>query len=458
MTDNPWATLDDKVDETDRTAWLHAMLARNGASDYLKRLGSPDSVQSFRSRVPPCNHEDLAPHLARMHSGESDVLFTGRPLAYERTGGSSGGSKLIPYSREGLLDFQDCIVPWLARTVKDHGITGRAYFSISPATRETTWVGDAPVGLPDGAYLGEHAGAVLARQSAVPLEVGGLRDVTLWRQATITHLKAATDLELISVWSPTFLLRLLEDIPDAQHLWPRLKVISCWASGTARRYAEQLRQHLPHVIIQPKGLLSTEAVITVPDEDNKPALVRRGFFEFAQGDALLLEDELIPGLEYEVVVTTASGLYRYRTGDRVRFEGRNRAGQAILDFVGRDALSSDLVGEKLTETFAGKCLADHPGFAMLVPDASRPGYVLICENIPDAAGLAVLENRLSANPQYSYARKLGQLAPLRVQLHRQAFAMVERAMLARGTRLGDVKPLALRSEAFWLPLFEENLP
>jgi hypothetical protein len=457
MTASPWALLDYASTEPSHSVWLHDNLSRNAHVSYLSQFGNPCTVQAFRGSVPTCCYEDLLPYLDRLKAGESDVLFAGRPVAYERTGGSTGGTKLIPYSQEGLLDFQRCIVPWLARTVRDYGITGRAYFSISPATREPEFVDSIPIGLPDAAYLGERAGTVLARQTAVPLSVGILRDVAQWRQQTIAHLKTAVDLEVISVWSPTFLLRLLEEIPDAQRCWPKLKVVSCWASGSARRYAEQLKEQLSHATIQPKGLLSTEAVVTIPGDFGQPVLVRHGFVEFAHGADLLLEDELEPGKEYEVVVTTASGLYRYRTGDRVQFQGHAHAGQAILEFVGRDALTSDLVGEKLTETFVSKCLESIQGFAMLVPDTSRPGYVLVSDQVPCDVQLAKIECGLMANPQYAYARKLGQLAPLRVMSHRQAFSVVERAMLDRGTRLGDVKPLALRTESFWVPLFEEYL-
>ena len=457
MIDNPWGALEDASAEPTQVEWLHHTLARNANTAYLKQFGSPDTLQAFRSRVPPCSYEDLSSYLARLQAGENDVLFSGRPVAYERTGGSAGGPKLIPYSREGLQDFQRGIVPWLARTTKNYNITGQAYFSISPATREPEFVGATPIGLSDAAYLGERAGPVLARQTAVPLSVGSVQDTSWWRQQTVTHLKAARDLELISVWSPTFLLRLLEDIPDAQLCWPRLKVISCWASGSAHRYADQLKQLLPHAAIQPKGLLSTEAIVTIPDDGDKPVLAAHGFTEFAHGNDLRLEDELDQGSEYEVVVTTASGLYRYRTGDRVRFEGRNDSGKAILEFVGRDSLSSDLVGEKLTETFVGKCLGNIPGFAMLVPDVVRPGYSVVCEQTPSNAQLTALENSLCANPQYAYARKLGQLAPLRVLKCMRPFSVIERVMLERGTRLGDIKPVALRTEAFWLPLFDESM-
>src|SRR2546421_3502045 len=203
--------------------WLAATLARNAHTAYLRGRAFDE--------LPIVTYDDLVPWIDRIVAGESDVLFAGRPVAYERTSGSSGAAKLIPYSAEGLLDFRRSVVPWLARTVREHGITGRAYFAISPATRPPESIGGVPIGLPDGAYLGEIAASVLAEMSAVPLDVAAITDVDRWRDETLRHLAAARDLELISVWSPTFLLRLLDDLDDPLALWPNLKVVSCWASA-----------------------------------------------------------------------------------------------------------------------------------------------------------------------------------------------------------------------------------
>src|SRR4051794_9588655 len=184
--------------------WLRAMLARNAHCAYLRG-------RTF-DELPIVTYDDLGPWIERIVAGESDVLFAGRPVAYERTSGSSGAAKLIPYSAEGLLDFQRSVVPWLARTVRDFGITGRAYFAISPPTPPPESIGGVPGGLPDGASLGAIAARVLADVSAVPPEVAAIEDVATWRDVTLRHLAAARDLELISVWSPTFLLRLLDDL------------------------------------------------------------------------------------------------------------------------------------------------------------------------------------------------------------------------------------------------------
>ena len=447
MKTGAWDRLVAAVPSAPRESWLPAVLERNAHAAYLRRYGSPRTLESFRERVPVAGHEQLLPWLERIERGEPDVLFAGRPVAYERTGGNTGGAKLVPYSEEGLADFRRALRPWLAGAVRAHGVTGRAYFSISPATRQTERIGDVPVGLPDGAYLGEAA-AVLEEVSAVPLAVQALTDVERWRAETLRHLAAASDLELVSVWSPTFLLRLLDDLPDPVSMWPRLKLVSCWASGASRPFAAELAARLPHAHLQPKGLLSTECVVTVPDAEDRPVLAEHGFFEFEREGRLHLAHELAPGSTYEVVATTASGLYRYRTGDVVRCDGPSRTGRPVLEFVGRGELTSDLVGEKLAEPFVERCLEDIAGFRMVVPAAGGDGYVLLVER-GARADVARVERRLCGNPQYAYARRLGQLAPLRLAEVGKLFDRYVDSQLRKGQRLGDVKPVALRAERDW---------
>ena len=286
--------------EITHTAWLETMLARNHGCAYLRRYGAPRTLAVFRAQIPLCTYEDLRDDMAQIAAGASDVLFAGRPVAYEKTGGSSAGSKLIPYTTQGLADFQCNLLPWLADTVQAFHITGRAYFSISPATRQAESIAGVPVGLPDGAYLGAQAGAALPHLMAVDPEVASISDVPRWKEATARKLQAAHDLELISIWSPTFLLHLLDAMPDAPACWPRLKLVSCWTHGPAQRYAQALQQRLPHVAIQAKGLLATEGVMTIPwvqtpsqaahapTADSPCIPAPHGFAEFLQGDTCYL--------------------------------------------------------------------------------------------------------------------------------------------------------------------------
>ena len=438
--------------------WLAELLASNSSTAYLRSHGRPLTLDAFRTQVPLCDYESLTPWLRRITDGESDILFHGRPCAYERTGGSAGGSKLIPYSAAGIVEFRRAVSPWLAATLARHAVTGTVYFSISPVARTAERIGDVPVGLPDAAYLDEATCQVLMTRSAVPFSVSEIADVATWRQETRRHLSSASALELISVWSPTFLLSLLEDHERIAAAWPRLKVISCWADGSSRPYAAELAARFPGVAIEPKGLISTEAVVTVPNEDGVPELVANGFFEFLSENHAFLAHELEPGREYEVVVTTASGLYRYRSGDTVCCCGYAASGRPILGFVGRSGLSCDLVGEKLGESFVATALAFLPGFSLLLPHARKRAYVLVREHDTSPADLARLDAALCHNPQYAYASKLAQLSPPSFLRVPRAWAIYERTLLTRGTRPGDIKPTALRPEPFWLDVFERECP
>lgn len=249
------------------------------------------------------------------------------------------------------------------------------------------------------------------------------------------------------------MLRLLEEIDDPVALWPKLRLVSCWGSASSAPFADELAALLPTAQLQPKGLMSTECVVTVPDDQDRPVLNTAGFFEFLGEGEILLGTELQLGGTYEVVATTASGLYRYRTGDFVRCDGFAREDRPILEFVGRSSLTSDLVGEKLTEPFISRCLASVPGFRMIVPASESDGY-LLCVEQGAAVDVEQIESRLCANPQYAYARRLGQLEPLRLTPVDRLFDRYVEIQMRAGVRLGDIKPNVLRIEKNWLERIE----
>lgn len=484
-----------------QTEWLSSCLQRNQATRFGQHYNFADikTIQSYQERVPLHRHEDFKPYIARMADGEADVLFKGEVIAFEQTGGSSGGSKLVPYSDSSLKDFQTAMLPWLGNLVTTHQInSGTIYLSLSPATRKATKTASGhSIGLPDAAFLGPVAGQTLMSLSATPTWVGEILDVEQWQLATLYWLVRQQPLSLISLWSPSFFLQLLQGVEhhyselmellnrggqiaghplpsdrpamrrlhqyqqerDSRHLWPWLKVVSCWMDGSSRAFADALKQRLPQASFQAKGLLATEGVTTVPNHNGAPLLAAQsGFFEFLrESGECCLAWELEDHQAYEVVLTTAGGLYRYRTGDQVLFTGMVD-GLPELHFLGRSDLTSDLVGEKLSEAFVAHCLEGLPGFHMLAPvHWPEAHYTLVTSDVDGVSSkLGVIEKRLLSNPQYAYARKLGQLGPLTATTHPdplQAFT----AQASMQQRLGDVKVPALLPPTMEIDIFQEDL-
>ncbi|MCP5155256.1 MAG: GH3 auxin-responsive promoter family protein [Ectothiorhodospiraceae bacterium] len=501
------AALDDPARAQRRL--LRAILAMHATSAFGRRhhFDAIRDVREYRARVPVAAADGFAAATAASAHDREHRLVAREVVAYERTSGTTAPSRLVAYTTAALDGFRRAAWPWL------HDLAcglpeltrGPAYLAISPATRGPQRTpGGIPVGLPsDAAYLGPRVGSALAACSAVPAGIGALRDADAWRRATLRHLVAAEELRLLSVWSPTFALmlvdglrddgpRLVDDIaagrpvpgaatapaprpalarrlaraiasdpPDTRVLWPRLALVSCWTHAQAARYVPALARAFPQAQIQGKGLLATEAAVSVPllGEPYPVLAVRSAFVELLADDgSAWLADEAEIGATYRVVVTTAGGLYRLDLGDRVRVRGR--IGRTpTLELLGRDGIACDLCGEKLTECQVQAALPPGVGTAVLVPRPGPvPGYRLVLDLAThDEAGAAALaalvDQRLRANPHYDHARRVGQLAALEAAPRAEPLAHLVRHAVARGTRLGDVKPPLLYCGADWEEVF-----
>jgi hypothetical protein len=476
----------EKPEETQRAILLR-YLQESSETAFGRQYGFPGikTVREFQERVPLAGYGDFAPWIDRIASGERAVLTRSPVRALELTSGSSAAAKRIPYTAALQAEIRRAVAPWIFDLYKDRPrlATGCAYWSITPiALDEERADGPVKVGFEeDSEYLGGFWKRLVDSTLAVPGSVRFARDVDSFRYTTLRYLLRRRDLTVISVWHPSFLTLLMSALPrfwdellrenrwaelrrlgpeDLTRIWPRLGLISCWGDGHAALHLEEIRRAFPGVEIQPKGLLATEGVVTIPFQGSWPAAVRSHFFEFLpeDGGGPRLVHELEQGGVYSVVLTTGGGLYRYRLEDRVEvtgFVGRTPS----LRFLGKEGHVSDLRGEKLHESFVAGALerafrrtGTAPRFALLAPEEGAvPGYVLYLESAAPSPELArAVEEELAANPHYRLCVALGQLAPVQVfRIEGDAFSLYLGQCRARGQRMGDVKPLALSPVSGW---------
>jgi hypothetical protein len=485
---------------------LMDVVSSNRRCAYAREHGfeSICNVEHFRERVPIANYEDLEPWIDQICRGSSHMLTQEPVRLLEPTSGSVSGRRLIPYTKSLQRQFQNGIDPWIGDLFNGHPEVrrGRAYWLVTPAVHAERTACGLPIGFEDDAdYLGPVGKWAAQRVMAVPSEQ--MRDLRpeQTRLRTLRLLLEAQDLSLISVWSPSFLTTLMDSLEASSdqlvaalgpghrasgilrssstlperiaRLWPQLAVISCWADGAASTFLDQVRNLFPGVMIQPKGLIATEAFVSLPLVDcaGSALSIRSHFFEFQNidrnDDATLLAHELEETQSYRVIATTAGGLYRYQMHDVIEVTGFHRQ-CPLIRFVGRGNRTSDLVGEKLSEVFVARSidtmnrtLASAPAFAMLVPRRDRPGYRLLIEfdrakagQAPSPQNLAeTLEPILSRNPYYKHAIEVEQLAHLVVTtVHEDRGSLwniYEQLCLQAGMRQGDIKPTALETRFDW---------
>lgn len=447
------------------------------------------------------------------------MLTSEDPVHYERTSGSGALRKDIPYTGALMREFQSALVVWLATLVRDcPAVAGPSYWSLSPdpspteATASGIKIGSASdavylTGCPAERLLPTVVGSAALWEAVAPgsRNSGAAADGRSgddWQLETVRMLAAAPDLRMLSVWSPTFLLSLLDVVLDRARapssidklrrglpkdryrclraaleqrnfakLWPNLGVISCWADGPSAVFSAALAPMFPGTRIVPKGLFATEGVVSFSwgTGSERPVAITSHFLEFVDDDDnARTVDELDIGACYRPLLTTSGGLYRYRLGDVVAVTGFIGKTPCIR-FVGREDSRSDLVGEKLDEPIVSGALraAGLAGPAILVPvaDARPARYVLITEtpgnrhenqqddrhgNSDDGSDDArcgdwprAVETELCRAHHYSIARRNGQLAAVSSARTDNLSALLHTAWQTSGRRSGDAKPSSL---------------
>ncbi|MCK0152976.1 GH3 auxin-responsive promoter family protein [Alcanivorax sp. S6407] len=463
------------------------------------------SWEQFAAAQPVTDYEHWRDSVeGHREKGESSLSRS--PVSrFQPTSGSTSAIKWVPYSKAFLGELDNAISPWVVDLYRQFPRLkqGRHYWSMS-------WV---PTSLRDSMSeeinddlqlmsLGKRllAGAT----QSVPQNVSMARTSDDSLFATLAWLAADSSLSMMSIWSPTFGLGLLKSLALWRHelaavlasgewgehmqgvdnpgcpkspraasllrdwdgsldpqffaaLWPSLALVSAWDTAASGPWAKQLHALLPQADFQGKGLWATEGVVTIPYQGEHTLAYRSHVYEFQDPDdgTVYAPWELSEGQRVMPLLSTGSGLLRYKLKDLVLVEGFNQ-GVPILTFLGR-AGTTDLVGEKLTAPVLDEAIGrlDLPGAVtpvctVAVDDAGngKPGYLLLLEGPADQAGDAGqrLEAELLQHFHYQLARNLGQLEPVRCVIHS---AMRERYLdqcRQRGMIEGNIK---MESLQYW---------
>ncbi len=458
---------------------LKNIIRRNRNTSFGKEHGfrSIRDYRGFINQIPVSDHEDLEPYIQKQIEGEK-ALFREAISFVETTSGSVSAAKKILYNRSLRKVFSRMANAWMFSLTRNYRSlwSGKSYWSLSPALK------NHPVKIEDNDYLSGFTGKILRKLLAVPASLNHERDATAFYDQTWLHLLSQKKVVFFSVWSPVFLIRLLQHLIDRNvlileqmeslpirksgiakkrlaaaggrltlsSLFPECKVISCWKDAQAGIHLDELRKLLGEgIAIQGKGLLLTEGVISFPIDDEDPVLAYNAhFYEFKStgSGSIKRAHELQEGFHYEVIITTQAGLYRYNTCDVVKVTGF-RSGLPRLRFMGRSNLLGDFVGEKLSYLQALNVISHlrNEGITAYAfswkKDEAGAGYILLADKDVPSETEKEINQMLCANPYFAQAQKLKQLEPLKIEKADKGKIMkaAERLRQERNIAEGDFK-------------------
>ena len=323
--------------------WLKKLIysAKDTEWGVKHEYKSITKLEQFIDRVPLNDYNSLKPYIDRLMAGEQNILWDGDIKWFAKSSGTtSDKSKFIPVSEESLIEC--------------HFKGGKDMLSIYcnnyPETMIFNGRGLALGGshrineINNESYYGDLSAIIIenlpfwAEFIRVPNKTIALMDewegkIEKMAMATIDH--NVTNLSGVPSWTLLLLKKILEITgkTNIQEVWPQLETY--FHGGVSfSPYRDQFNKILPTKMNFLETYNATEGFFGIqdtPSTDELLLMLDYGiYYEFLPMDQFdtdspitLSLDQVETNVNYAIVISTNSGLWRYIIGDTVKFTSLN---------------------------------------------------------------------------------------------------------------------------------------
>ena len=300
------------------------------------------SIRDFQSRVPVQSYEDFIPWMERLRKGEADILWPGKIKWFAKSSGTtSAKSKFLPITKEALENChyrasKDCLIIYSDNNPDSRLFPGKALIlgGSHKINNESdhSLVGDL------SAILIENTPAWFDLVRAPKKEIVLLEDfekkLELITKSTVNE--NITSLSGVPSWFLTLIKYILAYTgkSNLSDVWPNLEVFFHGGiSFTPYRelYKSLIRSERMHYM---ETYNASEGFFGIQDDPASGDLLLMLdygiFYEFIPADkadtdksSALTLGEVEKGVNYAIVISTSSGLWRYMIGDTIIFTSTN---------------------------------------------------------------------------------------------------------------------------------------
>lgn len=337
--------------------------------EFEKLLKSEDVQKEFAEKVPFFDYNKINDEWwSRMHEGEENVTWPGKPPYFARSSGTTGKtSKRIPVT--------DDMVEAIRQTgIKQVGTLSNYDLPSDFFEKEIMMLGSS-TNLDE---IGDHEEGEISGISAsnIPfwfrnfykpgVEIAEIDD---WDERVLQIAKEAPNWDIgaitgIPSWTELMIKKILEyhDLDNIHEIWPNLHVYS--TGGVAfEPYEKTFEKLLARPIIVIDTYLASEGFLAFqarPDTLAMKLVVDNGIYfefvpfkpEYINEDGSIKEDAPVVHLkdvkeeeEYVLLISTVSGAWRYLIGDTIKFTDVERL---EIKITGRTKFFLNVVGSQLS--------------------------------------------------------------------------------------------------------------
>ncbi|MFK7935761.1 MAG: GH3 auxin-responsive promoter family protein [Saprospiraceae bacterium] len=292
----------------------------------------------FKERVPLRDYEQLKPYVEQIKTGESDVLWRGKPSYFAKTSGTTSGVKYIPLTKDSLPNHfgtaRNALFNYYAKTGKGAWMDGKMIFlSGSPEM-------DKVSGILTGRLSGivNHQVPAWLRTNQLPSYSTNCIEDWETKLDAIVEETIDQDMRLISgipPWVQMYYERLLEKSgkKTIKELFPNFSVF-VYGGVNFEPYRATLENLVGESVDTVETYPASEGFIAFQDSQTEKGLLLNAasgiFFEFVPATEIFNEKptrlslgEVELGVNYAIIINNNAGLWGYNIGDTVQFVSKN---------------------------------------------------------------------------------------------------------------------------------------
>lgn len=295
------------------------------------------NYEDFKKNVPIRDYEDLKPYVEQVLTGQSDILWKGKPEYFAKTSGTTSGTKYIPITKESVPNHingaRNALLSYIHETGNASFLDGGLIFlSGSPEL-------DEKAGIKTGRLSGivnHHVPAYLRSNQKPSYETNCIED---WEEKLdrIIDETINSDMTLISgipPWAQMYFDRIQERTgKKIKDVFPNFSMF-VYGGVNFEPYRAKLFDTIGKKIDSIETYPASEGFIAYQDSQQEQGLLlllNTGiFFEFIPADEYFNGNPTRLGIEdielgknYALIINSNAGLWGYSIGDTVKFVSRN---------------------------------------------------------------------------------------------------------------------------------------
>ena len=312
--------------------------------DYLVRKGTNTSFgrdhffnniktyADFKDNVPIKDYEDIKNYIDKIFSGESNVLWPGKPIYFAKTSGTTSGLKYIPITKESMrthiISARDSLLNYIHETGNSSFINGKHIFlQGSPILEEKNGI---RIGRLSG--IAAHYVPNYLQKNRMPSwktnciedwekKVDKIIDETLSQNMTL--------ISGIPSWVQMYFEKIISK--RGKRISEIFENFSLFVHGGVNYdpYKKLFKKLIGKQIDSLEVFPASEGFFAYQDKQKETGLlllVNNGiFYEFIEARNFGDNNDRIPlsqvkkGIEYVMIISTSAGLWAYNLGDTIKF-------------------------------------------------------------------------------------------------------------------------------------------